>query len=636
MGKLRGLWNIISQGHTAWEICQLIVGWKLVSAVLTGAAAGIVSWLDDLQPIWVFFSVVGGIALGLVIYNQIDAWRIKRRLTVAQTDAHSKTVQTDSLLPSLRENVTKCIDGKVIQYRFLDIMTTEYFEIYLELKNNSPFTFDLRSSRGYVNLNGRRGKDSATVEGNRILAYEKAGLCIRQSVSSQTATDIVNAITNKEKVTVDMRDIELIYEAIDEGYEECRASLRGTETEVIPGDAVEPQWLSKDLLVRLLQQESIEFYPNRTLLRSSIRGTLSHELKDCKNAWAIWWTGSDAQTLHFFTEPYKDPPIDRLILLDGWGSYTELHSQITGRSIEQVRGTIRNTMDEAIKAGVEVRLHNGPIMEGMVIAGEYIERSREFSDDSWIRVESSIPIQDPENRSHIVIYNKGKYQPLFKSLYTHFNRRWDASLETKLKIETPVTENFGDSGRRFMLPILNRTNNQIEGCQVKLTVLGFDIPTSNVKTPRLMEFLTERRKQRQGTVKGHDLPISMTLGRIPIERHLQWADGSVSMTIPRKQTERLEVASYDSSRIEGDYNRALWLAYAGGDDFRKEHGLSRDYGYILVLTVLSQNTAPLHVVGHIHKDASHTTLTLLGVKAQCPNIDECHQLLVCHTGDCLP
>ncbi|MBE9482434.1 MAG: hypothetical protein IMY88_01995, partial [Chloroflexi bacterium] len=74
MERVKKIWKWVSHGDTVWGILNVVF------ATLGGAGGGIITWLTSLHPAVIFFSVLGGIALGLFISNEVSAKRIKKPL----------------------------------------------------------------------------------------------------------------------------------------------------------------------------------------------------------------------------------------------------------------------------------------------------------------------------------------------------------------------------------------------------------------------------------------------------------------------------------------------------------------------------------------------------------------------------
>ena len=78
---IKRIWELVSHWHTAWEL------FLLVSKPLLGAGGGILgaltSWLSSWPLAAWFLTIVGGIALGLFIANEIEGKRLQKRRLAA-------------------------------------------------------------------------------------------------------------------------------------------------------------------------------------------------------------------------------------------------------------------------------------------------------------------------------------------------------------------------------------------------------------------------------------------------------------------------------------------------------------------------------------------------------------------------
>ena len=78
MPILKRIWEWVSHGDTVWGILNIIF------PTLGGTGAGIISWIQQLPIIWLFFAVLGGIAIGLFVSNEMSARRIQKRRQISK------------------------------------------------------------------------------------------------------------------------------------------------------------------------------------------------------------------------------------------------------------------------------------------------------------------------------------------------------------------------------------------------------------------------------------------------------------------------------------------------------------------------------------------------------------------------
>ena len=80
MGKrinvLKRFWGWISHGYTLWGIL------KIIFTAIGGTLGGVLTWLESLPPYIIFFGVLVGIVLGLVISNELVTRRIMKMISL--------------------------------------------------------------------------------------------------------------------------------------------------------------------------------------------------------------------------------------------------------------------------------------------------------------------------------------------------------------------------------------------------------------------------------------------------------------------------------------------------------------------------------------------------------------------------
>ncbi|MFC1971272.1 hypothetical protein ACFLV0_05040 [Chloroflexota bacterium] len=92
MGKIiKRIWEWVSHGDTVWGVLNMIF------PALGGVGGYIISWINSVHPLIWYFSVLGGIALGLLISNQFISRSLSRKMRISkhQEDLTEKQINAN-------------------------------------------------------------------------------------------------------------------------------------------------------------------------------------------------------------------------------------------------------------------------------------------------------------------------------------------------------------------------------------------------------------------------------------------------------------------------------------------------------------------------------------------------------------
>lgn len=172
---------------------------------------------------------------------------------------------------------------------------------------------------------------------------------------------------------------------------------------------------------------AIEFYPSRQALITK-RGTMFQELDTDKaqKVWVAWWTGTSAST-HRLYAIQRNPPINRMILLNPGGDYINSHARIEDRKVSEIQADIIHTIGLFHDKGVDIRFFEGYIESMIIVDPINSNDDDKFSDKSWIRIEPCEPYKDTVNACNYVIY-KNKNLQLFNALLSSYEFLWGKSV----------------------------------------------------------------------------------------------------------------------------------------------------------------------------------------------------------------
>ena len=149
------MWGLISHGHTFYELIVLVIAGKLTLGSALGAVAGVLAGgYSSWPPVAVFFSVFGGVALGLFISNEITSRRAQRQLkqlSEAQQTAEGKLAPTSFSFDSYR-----CMFSKLmrVDVNGLWIEHAPYIDFIVHVRQTSDWTVTLDDVQGRTRIGG--------------------------------------------------------------------------------------------------------------------------------------------------------------------------------------------------------------------------------------------------------------------------------------------------------------------------------------------------------------------------------------------------------------------------------------------------------------------------------------------------
>lgn len=94
----------MSHGNTVWGILNMIL------PSIGGIGGGFFTWINSLSSAVVFFGVLGGIALGLFISNEISGRRIYKRIGQGTSKKNYKDKPLTQVIGQQYKNVTIILD----------------------------------------------------------------------------------------------------------------------------------------------------------------------------------------------------------------------------------------------------------------------------------------------------------------------------------------------------------------------------------------------------------------------------------------------------------------------------------------------------------------------------------------------
>jgi hypothetical protein len=191
------------------------------------------------------------------------------------------------------------------------------------------------------------------------------------------------------------------------------------------------------ILKQRQSKPTIEFYRTREELTRT-RGKMETELKGASKIWIATWMGKYFRTENLFEKHH----VDKLIIINSKGDFIKSHEKITEEDAEDIDKEVTLTSKRAKKSGTIVKFADFPITDFlMIVDKKRLENETDFTDDAWLRVETAIPFNDPNNCPNFVIY-KSKDPHLFQALIRHYCIMWDMSteeptLQSKIEVHLP-------------------------------------------------------------------------------------------------------------------------------------------------------------------------------------------------------
>jgi len=171
-------------------------------------------------------------------------------------------------------------------------------------------------------------------------------------------------------------------------------------------------------------------------------------------------------------------------------------------------------------------------------------------------------------------------------------------MKPRLEIECVTEQLYGGLGSVRGLVIHNQGTDEAVNCQGRLVEMEFAIPQK-----------------------------SQSLFRYPTNQPLKWGEepygiSSGNISIPSLSKASLMIVRWSSIRVNPR------LAYACIDDPYRDT-LSPGYEILLVISIMSQNPAPIYAICLLDLTMKPTgyDLKLVGTQPEQPSIDDCRQLI---------
>ena len=180
---------------------------NLVLGGAGGAGGGIFASLSSVPPVLIFFGVLGGVALGLWISNELSAKRIQKRQRInsllpqitplEQKYAGWMTAAINSDLGNL-EGLVKVSDLQVVWQHVGD--TDPYITLRFDVSSSSVFIFDISESiDGHIRFEGSEFGQipEVTTPINQLKRSNWQRITIRQGLSQKMKEEIEVKYGNK-------------------------------------------------------------------------------------------------------------------------------------------------------------------------------------------------------------------------------------------------------------------------------------------------------------------------------------------------------------------------------------------------------------------------------------------------------
>lgn len=180
------IWEVVSHGHTFFEIVILVITGKAALGAALGAIAGFVAILSSLSPVLIVFSIAGGFALGLFVSNELTSRRIQKRLQRLQEA--EDTAQTVAAPSGSFPFDSYAITSYLAQVDLTGLSEPDSFMmITLNVRNASGYPVTITGVKGRIRCAGSECNPVATVEQEprqlRTSARDRVPCTIRQPIS---------------------------------------------------------------------------------------------------------------------------------------------------------------------------------------------------------------------------------------------------------------------------------------------------------------------------------------------------------------------------------------------------------------------------------------------------------------------
>lgn len=213
---------------------------NILFPTLFGSGGGVTAWLGSLPLVLIFFSIAGGIAIGLFVSNEITARRLRGKLNLPLKEKSEKTPNwLEQELSSDLKRVCEGMRGRPTQWDFSGIYNREpYFEVFVELTNTTIFTFGLRSLSGFMKIAGESCVNPPQVSPRFGIKRDKpAKIRVRQPILPETMAIIQKARSSKE-IEFNLGEVRFEIENTTKGYGEYIPYLTGGIHNIVPKDGL--------------------------------------------------------------------------------------------------------------------------------------------------------------------------------------------------------------------------------------------------------------------------------------------------------------------------------------------------------------------------------------------------------------
>lgn len=214
---------------------------NITLSTLFGGGGGFLAWFSSLSPIVIFFSILGGIALGLFVSNEITARRFRGKLNLPLKEESGKTPYwLEQELSSDVNRIHEGMRGRATRWDFSGIYNREsYFDVFVELTNTTIFTFSLKSLSGFMKIAGEPCVNPPQVSTRFGIKREKhADIRVRQPIAPETVAIIQDAGNSNQEIEFNLGEVIFKIENTTEGYENYTPYLTGGIYNIVPKDGL--------------------------------------------------------------------------------------------------------------------------------------------------------------------------------------------------------------------------------------------------------------------------------------------------------------------------------------------------------------------------------------------------------------
>lgn len=197
----------------------------------------------------------------------------------------------------------------------------------------------------------------------------------------------------------------------------------------------QPEWTAT-ITNKAIIGQGFEFFPSRDILASHY--TLNDRIKSVPTVWAIWHTGTLAwgqdaikkgNLKHLILpNPIRGAPLDKIAELIGKDEPRPLIEDIVRVTKEVLAKRKKEDQEQSvpIEDRIEVRWYQGITTNSIMIGNP-----EPLLDDSWIQVETLMPMPANERPSFAMIYGQTPFKSLFEDLVEAYKNIWAKSRLTE-------------------------------------------------------------------------------------------------------------------------------------------------------------------------------------------------------------